>query len=64
MFVNLFFPNKLDGLRPGISFSEIVTFLIVTMIFGVNLSCVTLFYDPNREDFDIGEPISMPVLKF
>ena len=39
-----------------------IFYLYDSIFFGVNLSCVTLFYDPGREDF--GELISIPGKKF
>ena len=54
----LYFPKWLGGLRPGTFFSTVGIFMIfILFIFGDNLSCVTLFDDPNREY--LREPIYM-----
>ena len=53
-----FFPETLDGLIPGTYFSVLEIFLIfMIIVFGVNLSCFTLFDDLDRENY--GELISM-----
>ena len=50
---------------PGTFLSAVLIYLIlkITFEFGVDLSGVTLFDDLDREDFNIGELISMHVEK-
>ena len=57
---HLLFYYTLGGLNPGTYLSALVTFpIFMTMFFVVNISCVTLFDDINREYFDIVKLIPM-----